>query len=144
MHTCIHTYVYWSSPVGAFQTQCKNNNNSNNDHAWITCNNIKINMDILATRMGFLWSSTGGLTGVSRTNYAQTGQHDRKCRTKRRTLTRIKLSARWQSLWWGRIGSPTPNNWTFTFLQMELRNLKRRRLYFWRPFRWKLTNWRRI
>jgi len=33
------------------------------------------------------------LTGVSHTNYAQTGQHYRKCQTKHRTLTQVKPSA---------------------------------------------------
>jgi len=37
-------------------------------------------------------------------------------------------------MWWGLIGTPTLNSWTFNILQMELRKLKQKRPFFSQTF----------
>ena len=85
------------------------------------------NTSKLATRMG---SFFGQAQAVNTNHVWSWRRHDRKCRTKRRTSTRVKPSEKWQSRLWERTGSYTPNSWVFIFSQMESRRLKRRRPYF--------------
>ena len=85
------------------------------------------NTSKLATRMG---SFFGQAQAVNTNHVWSWRRHDRKCRTKRRTSTRVKPSEKWQSRLWERTGSYTPNSWVFIFLQMESRRLKRRSPYF--------------
>ena len=85
------------------------------------------NTSKLATRMG---SFFGQAQAVNTNHVWSWRRHGRKCRTKRRTSTRVKPSEKWQSRLWERTGSYTPNRWVFIFSQMESQRLKRRRPYF--------------
>ena len=85
------------------------------------------NTSKLATRMG---SFFGQAQAVNTNHVWSWRRHDRKCRTKRRTSTRVKPSEKWQSRFWEQTGSYTPNSWVFIFSQMESRGPKRRRPYF--------------
>ena len=85
------------------------------------------NTSKLATRVG---SFFGQARAVNTNHVWSWRRHGRKCRTKRRTSTRVKPSEKWQIRFWERTGSYTPNSWVFIFSQMEARGPKRRRPYF--------------
>ena len=68
------------------------------------------NTSKLATRMG---SFFGQAQAVNTNHVWSWRRHDRKCRTKRRTSTRVKPSEKWQSRLWKWTGSYTPNSWVF-------------------------------
>ena len=70
------------------------------------------NTSKLATRMG---SFFGQAQAVNTNHVWSWRRHDRKCRTKRRTSTRVKPSEKWQSRWWEGTGSYTLNSWVFIF-----------------------------
>ena len=70
------------------------------------------NTSKLTTWMG---SFFGQAQAVNTNHVWSWRRHDRKCRTKRRTSTRVKPSEKWQSRLWERTGSYTPNSWVFIF-----------------------------
>ena len=94
---------------------------SPDSHSSLCCSRLQVNQEDQKPRCNFqtvpnhVWSWR---------------RHDRKCRTKRRTSTRVKPSEKWQSRLWERTGSYTPNSCVFIFSQMESQRLKRRRPYF--------------
>ena len=92
------------------------------------------NTSKLATRMG---SFFGQAQAVNTNHVWSWRRHDRKCRTKRRTSTRVKPSEKWQSRLWERTGSYAPIScvFIFSYLVNDTKYFSMRRKF----SRWKLV-----